>query len=228
MNTALQQLQKTLKYQFRNLDLMAQALTHRSAAGRHNERIEFLGDGVLNFIIAEALYHRYPKATEGELSRLRASLVRETTLAEIAREYDLGSYLRLGSGELKSGGYRRESILADTLEALFGAVYLDSEYDTCREFVLRLFDKRLDDANSVAEIKDAKSRLQEWLQSRRLSVPTYTVLSTRGDPHDQTFYVQCHIEQLDITTEAAGSSRRRAEQGAAEAALTIILERKLP
>lgn len=228
MNTALQQLQKTLKYQFKNLDLMAQALTHRSAAGRHNERIEFLGDGVLNFIIAEALFHRYPKAAEGELSRLRASLVRETTLAEIAREFDLGNYLRLGSGELKSGGYRRESILADTLEALFGAVYLDAGFDACREFVLRLYGKRIEDANNVAEIKDAKSRLQEWLQSRHISVPTYTILSTRGDPHNQTFSVQCHIEYLGITTEAEGSSRRRAEQTAADAALNIILERKLP
>jgi len=210
-----------LEYEFNNPEHLYLALTHRSASGQHNERSEFLGDSVLNFVIAHALYDGYPKATEGDLSRYRATLVKKDALAEIARELDLGSYIRLGSGELKSGGYRRDSILADTVEAIIASVLLDAGFDEARALILRLYK---DKVSTVADhsLKDAKSRLQEYLQSRKFKLPVYTVQSVEGDAHDQFFEVLCEISEFDMSVSGQGKSRRRAEQIAAEKALEQI------
>lgn len=208
-----------LNYTFKDDQLLRSALTHRSAGGRHNERLEFLGDGVLNFVIAAALFDRFPEATEGHLSRLRANLVRKETLAELARELDLGHYLVLGSGELKSGGHRRESILADALEAVMGAVYLDAGFDRCARLILNLYTSKLDQVSPSHVLKDPKTRLQEYLQSRRLELPVYEVINVAGEAHSQVFRVSCDIAQAGIRTEGQGSSRRRAEQEAAAKAL---------
>ncbi|MBI5461820.1 MAG: ribonuclease III [Gammaproteobacteria bacterium] len=208
---------RTLGYAFRDPALLDSALTHRSAGGVNNERLEYLGDAVLGLVIAEDLYRRYPQASEGELSRLRASLVRKQTLAELARDLQLGEYLRLGSGELKSGGYRRDSILADALEAIFGAVYLDGGFAASAGLIQTLYAERLQNLpTEPLAIKDPKTQLQEYLQSRHLHLPEYAVVSVRGDAHDQIFEVECHIVALTQTTRAQGSSRRRAEQQAAQ------------
>jgi len=221
LNPPLEKLCKKIDYQFVNIDFLELALTHRSASSQHNERIEFLGDGVLNFVVAEALYHKFPKATEGELSRYRATLVKKDTLAEIAKSLDLGDYIRLGSGELKSGGYRRASILADGLEAIIAAVLLDTGYESVKKLILNLFQDKIDIVDEQ-NLKDPKSRLQEYLQSRRQDLPNYTVLSVNGDPHNQTFTIKCEIPELQIVVEGSGSSRRKAEQIAAEAAIDLI------
>ena len=211
-------LQRRLGYRFRNPELLHAALTHRSMAGApNNERLEFLGDALLNGIVAEALYHRCPQASEGDLSRLRATLVRGDTLARIARELDLGEQLRLGSGELKSGGFRRASILADALEALVAAVYLDSDFASCRSLVLHLFESRLDALPPVEQLKDPKTRLQEYLQARQRSLPVYTLRTVTGEAHARRFTIECSLEE--VTTVAEGSSRRKAEQEAARKAL---------
>lgn len=225
MNNNPEKLCRRINYQFTCEDHLQLSLTHRSASSQHNERSEYLGDSVLNFIVAHALYDEYPKATEGELSRYRATLVKKDTLAEIARELNLGDYIKLGSGELKSGGYRRASILADGLEALIAAVLLDGGFESAKTLIHFLFDSRV---KSVAEkeLKDPKSRLQEYLQSRKHDLPAYEVTSVSGDPHLQHFAVSCHIDILSIQTVGEGSSRRRAEQSAAEAALKIIQEKK--
>jgi len=213
---------KSLDYEIRNTSLLHEALTHRSASAINNERLEFLGDGVLNFSIASEIFDRCPDYTEGQLSRLRASLVRGTTLAEIAREIDLGGYLKLGSGELKSGGFKRESILADTVEALIGAVYLDGGFEQAHHVIRFLYRKRLDNLPADEPLKDPKTRLQEYLQGRRMQVPEYSLVKSEGDAHKQVFTVSCKIDQLGLERITTGSSRRRAEQAAAQAALESI------
>lgn len=219
MKTASEWLQQHLGYRCQSAALFEEALTHRSATGVHNERLEFLGDAVLNCVIAMMLYRQFPTANEGDLSRLRASLVSGESLAGLAAELELGAWVRLGSGELKSGGFRRKSILADTLEAVFGAVSLDGGFDAATVVVERLFMPRLQRLPSVAELKDPKTRLQEALQSRGLTLPEYTVLSVSGAQHAQCFTVRCSIASAGIETSGEGGSRRAAEQGAAQAAL---------
>jgi ribonuclease-3 len=213
---------RELGYRFRDPNYLARALTHRSAGGRHNERLEFLGDAVLGFIIAEALHRSLPDADEGHLSRLRAALVKRETLAEIARELDLGAQLRLGSGELKSGGYRRASILADGLEALIGAVYLDGDIAAARSVLERLYAGRLGNLPSPESLKDPKTRLQELLQGRGLPVPEYRVEEVAGQDHRQQFTVSCEVAGAIAPAVGHGSSRRRAEQAAAADMLAAL------
>ncbi len=211
-----------LDEELRDSELLRQAMTHRSAGRRHNERLEFLGDSVLNLIITEHLYRSHPEASEGELTRLRAHLVRGQTLAEIAAASELGSYLHLGSGERKSGGQRRASIMEDALEAIIGAVYELRGFEAARDFVHALYGERLQQLPAPETLKDPKTRLQEWLQARGLPLPEYTVLAVRGEPHRQVFHVQCRIPGHDLVTEAEGGSRRKAEQAAAEQALARL------
>ena len=219
MSVSLSRLERQLGYTFKDQELMVLALTHRSFAGRNNERLEFLGDAILNFAAGEALFNRFPLAREGQLSRLRARLVKGETLAVLARGFDLGEYLRLGSGELKSGGFRRESILADALEALFGAVYLDAGFDRAKGVVGNLFTAKLDAIAPDQPIKDPKTRLQEYLQARRQPLPVYTLAATDGQAHLQQFRVLCEVASAALQTEGQGSSRRAAEQEAASRAL---------
>ena len=211
-------LQDGLGYRFNDPRLLQQALTHRSHSTPHNERLEFLGDGVLNCIIAAELYTRFATLKEGELSRLRASLVREQRLHEIASGLALGDQLRLGEGELKSGGFRRPSILADTLEALIGAVFLDGGFDAARQVVARLYRALLETLDAKGADKDPKTQLQEWLQSHKYQLPEYNVIATRGAAHDQRFEVECLVRELDLRTVGTGTSRRLAEQVAASVA----------
>lgn len=222
MNPPLNRLERQLGYTFQNQELMLLALTHRSFAGRNNERLEFLGDAILNFVAGEALFERFPQAREGQLSRLRARLVKGETLAMLARGFGLGEYLRLGSGELKSGGYRRDSILADALEALIGAIYLDSGMDQARTRVLAWLANELETLTLVDTNKDPKTRLQEFLQSRGCELPQYEVVDIQGDPHCRTFYVECRVSLLNEKTYGQGASRRIAEQVAAAAALVAL------
>jgi len=210
---------RALGRHFTDRGLLELALTHRSAGGRNNERLEFLGDALINACVAEALYLRHADLEEGDLSRLRASLVNQETLADVAREMELGSELTLGPGELKSGGFRRASILADALEALVGAVFLDAGFEAARQVTLKLLESRLAAPLSTEDLKDAKTRLQEVLQARDLPLPVYAVESVRGEPHRQTFRVSCNIEPLQIRTEGEAGSRRAAEQEAARRAL---------
>lgn len=222
MRDSVARLQKKLIYEFDDPALLVQAVTHRSAGGTNNERLEFLGDAVLGLVIAEALFQQSPNAAEGELSRLRATLVREQTLAELARDLELGDYLKLGSGELKSGGFRRDSILADALEAVIGAIYLDGGFNPCSDWIQNQFASRLTSLPSAAELKDAKTRLQELLQSRRLKLPEYAVTRVYGQAHAQTFEVECSVSEQDESTHGSGKSRRLAEQQAAEAMLKAL------
>ena len=203
-------------------DLMRQALTHRSAGSRNNERLEFLGDSLLDLVIAEELYRRFPDASEGDLSRLRARLVRRDTLANVARELDLGSQLVLGSGERKSGGKRRASILADALEAILGAVFLDRGFEACRELVASWFAARLDSLPPAEDLKDPKTRLQEHLQASQRPLPRYRLVKAEGADHARTFHVRCEIEGESDATEASGPSLRRAEQECARLALAKL------
>ena len=222
MSQSLSRLERRLGHTFQNQDLMLLALTHRSFAGRNNERLEFLGDAILNFVAGEALFERFPQAREGQLSRLRARLVKGETLAVLARGFELGEYQRLGSGELKSGGVRRESILADALEALIGAIYLDAGMDVARARVLDWLTNELDGLTLVDTNKDPKTRLQEFLQSRAVELPRYEVVDIQGEPHCRTFFVQCEIALLTDKTQGQGASRRIAEQVAAAAALVAL------
>ena len=215
----LDELQRRIGYQFKQPERLLLALTHRSFGNQNNERLEFLGDSIVNMVIAEHLYQHFEKAREGQLSRLRARMVKGVTLAEIGREFKLGQYLRLGSGELKSGGFRRESILADAIESIIGAIYLDSDFYTCREQVLRWFEQRLKRLDIQDTQKDPKTRLQEYLQSRQFPLPNYDVISVDGQAHNQTFHVSCALPSLDRKTSGTGSSRRIAEQEAARNAL---------
>lgn len=209
----------TLTHAFRDEQLLEQALTHRSAGNRHNERLEFLGDAILGLVVAEELYRRFPDANEGQLTRLRASLVRKETLAELAKAAALGDQLVLGEGELKSGGFRRESILANALEALLGAIFLDAGFADCRNRILALYADRFERLSPEDLSKDAKTELQEWLQARRLPLPVYRLIRTQGDPHEQQFFVECEIAQLAAPVHGDGRSRRIAEQQAAAIAL---------
>lgn len=204
-------------YQFEQQDLLQQALTHRSySRDKNNERLEFLGDSVLNLVISNHIYRRFDAADEGDLSRIRASLVKEATLAEVARSIDLGEHVNLGGGELKSGGFRRESILSDALEAIIGAIYLDSDYPQTEQAVLRLFQRQLDNIDSATSLKDPKTRLQEYLQARQLELPVYRVEKTSGKSHAQTFIVSCAIRDGELQSRGSGSSRKKAEQQAAQ------------
>ena len=224
MKTAGEWLRDTLGYECRDPALLEAALTHRSAGGSHNERLEFLGDAVLNCVIAQLVFREFAAADEGDLSRFRASLVSGEALAVIAAEIDLGGQLRLGSGELKSGGFRRKSILADALEALFGAVYLDGGFDAAAGVIERLFIRRLDRLPSAAELKDPKTRLQEALQAQGLPLPSYSVESISGEAHNQLFQVLCSVPTLGLKVSASGPSRRRAEQAAAQLLLNALSE----
>ena len=207
-------------HDFADAALLRQAFTHRSAGSPNNERLEFLGDALLNLLVAEQLYARWPGADEGAMTRARAELVRESTLAAMARSLDLGARLTLGPGEMKSGGHRRDSILADAVEALIAAVYLDAGFDACRAAVLGLFEPLLAGLPPLHKVgKDAKTRLQEWLQGHQYPLPVYTLLSEAGDDHDKTFHVSCTLVQPALVTEGDAGSRRAAEQRAAEAAL---------
>ncbi|GAA5079505.1 ribonuclease III [Lysobacter panacisoli] len=207
-------------HRFRTPGLLEQALTHRSAGAPHNERLEFLGDALVNLIVAEALYAHWPRADEGALTRARAELVRESALAPIARTLELGARLTLGPGEMKSGGHRRDSILADALEAVVAAIYLDSDFPTCRDAVLPWFQDAIDALPPPHKVgKDAKTRLQEWLQGRQKPLPVYALLAESGEEHAKNFHVTCTLAQPALVTEGVGSSRRAAEQIAAEAAL---------
>lgn len=219
MNGDLERLQRRIGYRFADPALLRRALTHRSVGGSNNERLEFLGDGLINFVVAAALYEAQARAEEGALSRLRASLVREETLARLARELELADFLSLGESELKSGGFRRDSILADAFEALFGAVYLDGGFEAARRTALALFAPLLAELPDAESLKDPKTRLQEWLQARSRPLPRYEVLAESGPPHRRRFLVRCQLADGDISTEAEGSSRRNAEQQAAEALL---------
>jgi ribonuclease-3 len=212
-------------YRFRSPELLQQALRHRSAGVPHNERLEFLGDALVNLVVAEALHARWPKADEGTLTRARASLVRESALAELARRLELGDRLELGPGELKSGGHRRDSILADAFEALVGAIHLDAGFETCREVVLPWFEPLMDDLPTGKAEKDPKTRLQEWLQGRQLPRPSYQLVETRGDDHARVFLVRCDTAEPALTEQAEGASLRAAEQLAAER-LLLKLEKK--
>lgn len=209
---------RQLGHVFAQPQLLQRALTHRSYAPEHNERLEFLGDSVLGCAIAKYLYGSYPQLSEGELSRLRSNLVKEDTLAALAQQLDLGSHLRLGEGERKSGGFRRPSILADAMEALFGAVLLDGGFAAAEKVVLGLFVPYLAKVDVQTLGKDAKTLLQEYLQGKHIPLPNYSVIATQGQAHEQSFEVECAIPSLKISTRGAGSSRRNAEQQAAQAA----------
>ena len=214
-------LQRKLGYSFAQASLLQQALTHRSHSLAHNERIEFLGDSILNCCIADELYRRFGELKEGELSRLRASLVRQEALAELAQQLELGTYLRLGEGELKSGGFRRPSILADSLEALFGAVFLDGGFGAAQGVIRGLYASLLEHMDPLTLDKDPKTLLQESLQARRIPLPQYAVVATKGAAHKQQFQVECHIPELAIRTTGFGASRRIAEQEAAQHAYEL-------
>jgi ribonuclease III len=218
----LHELTAKLGYQFNDLAILQQALTHRSAKGEHNERLEFLGDSILGFVIAEALYQQFPQQCEGELTRMRSSLVKGVTLASIARSYELGDYLILGPGELKSGGFRRDSILEDAFEAIIGAVFLDADLNTAKQFVLTVFAARLQKIKPGHSQKDPKSQLQEYLQGRKIPVPDYDVIEITGQSHQQEFTVQCTTQVLPDAVITKGASRRKAEQAAAAKVLELI------
>jgi ribonuclease III len=215
-------IERSFGYTFAQPALCETALTHRSAAALHNERLEFLGDSVLNCGVARLLYAAHPQADEGALSRLRASLVSGETLAQIAAELGVGEYLRLGSGELKSGGFRRASILADALEALLGAIFLDSGFDAVQDVIARMMSPRILNLPAADALKDPKTRLQEVLQGRGLTLPTYTLTAVAGDPHAQSFTVTCEVPVFGVTAVADGASRRRAEQLAAAKVLDLL------
>jgi ribonuclease-3 len=214
-----QKLAKLLKHHFLDIKLLCAAITHRSSSGANNERLEFLGDSVLNFVITTELYCRFPKAREGDLTRLRAILVREEAVAEIARELGIGQYLSLGIGEQRSGGYQRKSILADALEAIIGAIYLDANIEVCYSRILEWYEGRLSALVPNALQKDAKTRLQECLQARHLPLPEYHVVEILGDPHNPIFEVNCVTSLLKSPAVGKAASRRQAEQNAAEVAL---------
>ena len=208
-----------LPYRFSDPGLLREALTHRSRDRRHNERLEFLGDSVLNFVVSERLFALRPQATEGDLSRLRARVVRGETLARMAKRMELGQHLRLGEGEMKSGGHRRSSILADTLEALFGAILLDGGYEACRDAILALCDPVMMSLPDAESLKDAKTRLQEFLQARGRPRPEYSLVGESGADHDKRFEVTCRLTDSGAAMTAVGTSRRKAEQAAAAAML---------
>lgn len=209
-------LEQRLGYKFENPALLEQAVTHRSHGAVHNERLEFLGDAVLNCTIAQLLYQKYARLNEGDLSRLRANLVKQSSLADIAEKLGLSDFLRLGEGEMKSGGFRRPSILADTMEAIYGAVLVDGGFEAARDAIARLFEPVLKSVDPKTLGKDSKTLLQEYLQGKRLPLPVYTIVETRGAAHNQEFEVECSIPKLEISVRGTGRSRRAAEQSAAK------------
>jgi ribonuclease-3 len=215
-------LQTRLSYTFKDVALLQQALTHRSHGSFHNERLEFLGDSVLNCVVASLLFERYTKIDEGDLSRVRANLVKQQTLYEIAQRLELSQFLRLGEGELKSGGFRRPSILADTLEALFGAIFLDGGFDAARDVIRALYIPILDTVDPKTLGKDAKTLLQEFLQGKKIALPQYNVVATHGAAHNQEFEVECLVPKLEIQVFGTGGSRRAGEQAAAKRALEAV------
>jgi ribonuclease-3 len=219
----LERIQKILKYIFKQEELLEQALTHRSYSGSsNNERLEFLGDSVLGLVISENIYQREPGASEGELSRIRASLVKQEALARVARDINLGDYINLGGGELKSGGYQRSSILSDTLEAIIGAIYLDAGFEQARETITVLYCEYLRKLPDGKTLKDAKTRLQEYLQSKQIDLPEYLVIKTVGKSHDQKFTVTCQVDSISLQSTGKGLSRKKAEQDAALKALQVL------
>lgn len=220
----LARLYKRIGYEFNDESLIEEALSHRSHGSPNYERLEYLGDSLLNFVIADALHANFPKLDEGSLSRLRASLVRGSTLATIARELELGEFLRMGTGELRSGGFNRDSTLADLVESIIGAVLRDADFPTAQSLVLRLFDERLQNTMPVDELKDPKTRLQELLQGRGLDRPVYTVVKTEGKSHQLAFTVTCQISAYNVTVASVASSRRKAEQAAAAEVLDRAAE----
>lgn len=219
MKIDLERLCRRLKYTFQNPAYLRQALTHRSAGSDNYERFEFLGDSILSFVIANELFRHFPLQSEGQLSRLRSFLVKGEMLAEIAKELSLGDFLYLGQGELKSGGFRRASILADALEAVFAAIFLDGGFQEAQEVILHLYQSRLQDPNLNDCLKDAKTQLQEYLQAEKYALPEYTLTKVVGDEHDQIFYVTCSVAGIHKTTHGEGPNRRKAEQLAARSLL---------
>ncbi len=219
MKIDLERLCRRIDYHFEKPAFLKQALTHCSVGSENYERFEFLGDSILSFVIANELFHRFPSQSEGHLSRLRSFLVRGDMLVEIARELDLGDFLFLGQGELKSGGFRRASILSDALEAVFAAVFFDGGVDAAKEVILRLYRSRLEDPNLNDCLKDSKTRLQEHLQAEKIALPEYALIKVEGDEHDQLFYITCTVEAAKLVTQGEGSNRRKAEQLAAKAML---------
>lgn len=217
----MDKLQKNISYQFNNVELLKQALTHRSVSKKNNERLEFLGDSILGCIISSELYQRFPLIDEGQLSRLRSHLVRGQTLAKLAKTINLSETLVLGQGELKSGGFRRESIQADAFEAILGAIFLDSDYLTVSGVVLKLYEDLLNDASPEDSLKDFKTQLQELLQKKGYSLPQYKLIKTKGQDHDAIFYVRCIVSEYDLEVEREAKSIKRAEQACAE----FLLER---
>ena len=215
----MEKLQKNIDYHFSDVALLKQALTHRSANKNNNERLEFLGDSILGCVISQELYHRFPLVDEGQLSRLRSSLVRGQTLAKLAKSINLSETLLLGQGELKSGGFRRESIQADAFEAILGAIFLDSDYVTVSAVILKLYDELLNDASPGDSLKDFKTQLQELLQKKGYSLPIYELIKTKGQDHNAVFYVSCHIKEFNLTVEENAKSIKRAEQACAESIL---------
>jgi len=217
-------LSRIIHYTFNDPSFMIMALTHRSFSAQHNERLEFLGDSVLSFLIASELYKRFPRIDEGDLSRLRAQLVKESSLSTIATSMGLCDFIRLGEGELKSAGWRRPSILADTFESMIGAIYLDGGIEPTHQFVLRFFETQLNEIDPKLIQKDPKTLLQELLQSKKSDLPIYTVVSIEGEAHSQTFTIECYIKKSNIKTQGVGNSRRIAEQEAASKAFQLMLE----
>lgn len=217
-------LEEKLGYRFADEQLLRMALTHRSAPGSNNERLEFLGDAILDVVVSEVIYRLRPEASEGVMSRIRASLVKDPALARLATSIDLGEHLVLGPGERRTGGHHRQSILADALEAIFGAVYLDSGFESAREVIRRAYGDRLETLPESASLRDPKTRLQELLQSRRIGLPAYEVEKITGKAHQQSFEVRCTVAGIDASTTGHGSSRRQAEQEAATGMLELLAD----
>ncbi len=222
MTNSFKQLEHRLGYEFNNIELLKLALSHRSVGSDNNERLEFLGDSLLSFFITEALFDQFPSAEEGVLSRLRAQLVKGDTLAEIAREKQLGDYLLLGSGELKSGGFRRASILADAVEAIIAAIFLDSDLGVCRPIVLTWYRSRLDDRLLITLDKDPKTRLQEYMQEKGLPLPVYSVANESGQSHAKLYCVECVLSHVETVFKGTAASKRGAEKSAAHEALVYL------
>jgi len=225
LNKAASWLEKTLRYRFQNTGLLQQALTHRSASNGNNERLEFLGDAVLDFIVSEVVYIARPDMSEGGLSKLRASLVKDESLAELALELGLGEHLILGSGERKTGGHRRESILADALEAIFGAVFLDSGFDAAKAVIDHVYEERYRELPDAGDLRDPKTSLQEWLQARKMSLPNYELINVSGKDHRQRFTVACTVIEESARTAGESTTRRKAEQKAARKMIEMLVGR---
>ncbi len=215
-------MKNVLGHDFSNTELLTMALTHRSFSRNHNERLEFLGDALLGMFIADELYIKFPESAESDLTRLRSSLVKKEALAQLAKQLDLGSHIRFGIGENKSGGRQKESLLANTLEALIGAIYLDSDLENCRRFILKLYASLLDELTAENIPKDPKSELQEYLQANKKSLPAYNVVAEEGEAHDKLFTIECSVDGITKPIVAKGRSKRNAEQTAARTALEMI------